>query len=224
MLSSTSTVIMGPPPAPPPQALNLLLQPATGGALGSLAGLIASAGATVQATGIPDLYEVQGTAAVMGPLTAELAASPAVQYADAPKTVSVADAPNDPSYLNDTQWYLDGTWGINAPGAWSVNSGSSQVIVADTDTGIAYNNPELVNNLWLNQAEIPSSVRPNLTDINGDGLITFTDLNQLGQPGARQDHRHAAAWSTGPPCWHRPAPAAGPTARPRTATPRIPAT
>ncbi len=32
--------------------------------------------------------------------------------------------------------------------------------------------------MWLNQAEIPSSVLPNLTDTNGDGLITFADLNQ----------------------------------------------
>ena len=89
----------------------------------------------------------------------------------------IADAPNNPSYLNNTQWYLDGSWGINAPGAWSVTTGSSQVIVADTDTGIGYNNTELLNNLWINQAEIPSSVRPNLTDTNGDGLITLADLN-----------------------------------------------
>ncbi len=192
MLSGTSATIMGPPPAAAAVAsssssgglLNLVLAPGAGGSLGSLAGLIASAGATAQATGIPGLYEVQGPAAAMGSLAAQLAASPAVEYAAPPMTVAVADAPNNPSYLNDTQWYLDGTWGINAPGAWSVTTGSSQVIVADTDTGIAYNNAALVDNLWLNQAEIPNSVRPNLTDTNGDGLITFTDLNQSVNQGS----------------------------------------
>ena len=52
-----------------------------------------------------------------------------------------------------------------------------QVIVADTDTGIDYNNPDLIDNVWLNQAEIPASVLPNLTDVYDDGVITFTDLN-----------------------------------------------
>jgi subtilisin family serine protease len=190
-LTGPSAVIMGPPPAAAAVVssssdglLNLVLQPGAGGSLGSLAGLIASAGATVHPVGIPGVYEVQGPPAAMGSLAAQLAASPAVEYAAPPKAVQIADAPNDPSYLNDTQWLLNGTWGINAPGAWSVTVGSSQVIVADSDTGISYNNAELVNNLWINQAEIPSSVRPNLTDTNGDGLITFADLNQPVNQGA----------------------------------------
>ena len=55
----------------------------------------------------------------------------------------IADAPNDPDYVNGTEWQLNGTWGINVPGAWNVTTGSAQVIVADTDTGIAYNDPDL---------------------------------------------------------------------------------
>ena len=51
------------------------------------------------------------------------------------------------------------------------------MIVADTDTGIAYNDPDLYDNVWINQAEIPSTVFPNLTDVDDDGVITFTDLN-----------------------------------------------
>ena len=178
MLSTTPAQIVGPVPLSTQQeTLNLVLQPGTGGALGSLAGLIASAGATVQATGIPGLYEVQAPASVVPSLEADLSASPAVESAALPQTVSVADAPNDPSYDNDTQWYLNGPFGINAPAGWGVITGSTQVIVADTDTGISYNDPELLNNIWINQAEIPASVRSNLTDTNGDGLITFADLN-----------------------------------------------
>ena len=75
------------------------------------------------------------------------------------------------------EWQLNGTWGINAPTAWNTTTGSNSVIVADVDTGIAYNHPDLVNNVWLNQAEIPASVLPNLTDVDGDGVISFGDLN-----------------------------------------------
>ena len=92
--------------------------------------------------------------------------------------------------------------------AWNTTTGSNQVIVADTDTGITYNHPDLYDNVWINQAEIPSSVLPNLTDVNGDGVITFYRLEcrgerSEGQPGARQDHRHQRrrASSPRPTCW-----------------------
>ena len=157
--------------------LNLVLAPATGGSLGPLAGLIAKAGGSVEATGIPGYYLVQAPAAAVGSLQTQLAGNSAVEYAAPPRTVQAADAPNNPSYDNNTEWFLNGQFGINAPGAWNVTTGSSQVIVADTDSGISYNNPQLLNNIWINQAEIPASVRTNLTDTNGDGLITFADLN-----------------------------------------------
>ena len=76
------------------------------------------------------------------------------------------------------------------PGAWNVTTGSNRVIVADTDTGINYNHPDLYDNVWINQAEIPASVLPNLTDVNGDGVITFTDLNN----SVNQGHR-ARSWT-----------------------------
>ena len=91
--------------------------------------------------------------------------------------LQIATVPNNPDYTNGDQWGLNGTWGINAPTAWNTTTGSDKVIVADIDTGIDYNNPDLIDNVWLNQAEIPSSVLPNLTDVDNDGVITFADLN-----------------------------------------------
>ena len=88
-----------------------------------------------------------------------------------------AAAPNDPQYVNGSQWALNGVWGINAPTAWNTTTGSNSVIVADVDTGLDYNHPDLTINVWINQGEIPSTVLSNLTDVNGDGLITFSDLN-----------------------------------------------
>ena len=73
--------------------------------------------------------------------------------------------PNDPDYVNGDQWQLNGTWGVNAPAAWNVTTGSDTVIVADVDTGLNYNLPDIYDNVWLNQPEIPASVIGNLTDV-----------------------------------------------------------
>jgi hypothetical protein len=47
-----------------------------------------------------------------------------------------------------------------------------------------YNLADMNYNVWLNQAEIPASVRPNLTDVNSDGFITFSDLNNSVNQGS----------------------------------------
>src|SRR5262249_33921730 len=77
---------------------------------------------------------------------------------------------------------------------WDATTGSTLVTIADIDTGMDYNHPDLYLNVWVNQAEIPtipfttafdlahglplgSSRRSILTDTDGDGLITFYDLN-----------------------------------------------
>lgn len=53
--------------------------------------------------------------------------------------------PNDDFFNN--QWYLDNpsnpTFDINAPEAWTINSGRNDVIIAVLDGGINYNHPDL---------------------------------------------------------------------------------
>ncbi len=139
--------------------------------------LITAAGATVAPTSVAGLYTVEGPTAGLGQLAADFSASPAVAYAQPVQTFQVQTAPNDPLYTAGDQWQLNGTWGVNAPTAWNVTTGSNQVIVADVDTGLNYNLADVYDNVWLNQPEIPASVIGNLTDSNADGLITFTDLN-----------------------------------------------
>ena len=142
------SAIVGPLPssltaAPAQATLNLQLQAVAPSALAALTPLITADGATIQATTVAGLYELQGPAAKMNQLASLLAANSSVQYAQPRSTVSDLMVPNDPYYTNNDQWQLNGTWGINAPGAWNVTTGSDQVIVADTDTGIAYNLPDL---------------------------------------------------------------------------------
>jgi subtilisin family serine protease len=165
------------------ETLDVQLQPDASRALSQLAPLLATAGATVQPTSISGLYEVSGASAQIGQLASQLSASPLVQYASPMQMLHVADVPNDPQYVSGNQWALNGVWGIDAPTAWNTTTGSYHVIVADVDTGMDYNHPDLATNVWINQAEIPSTVLPNLTDVNGDGLITFSDLDNPDNQG-----------------------------------------
>ena len=89
MLSGTPGPISGPVPAVPDGPMfNLVLEPSAGGSLGSLAGEIARAGGTAEATGLPGYFLVQAPAEEVGPLETQLAASPAVEYAAAPRTAA----------------------------------------------------------------------------------------------------------------------------------------
>jgi len=86
-----------------------------------------------------------------------------------------ADAvtPNDPGFtdlwgLNNTG-QTGGTAGadISAPEAWSTTTGSSGVVVADIDTGVAYDHVDLAANMWHNPGEIPG----NGIDDDGNGYV-----------------------------------------------------
>ncbi|MBI3409188.1 MAG: tandem-95 repeat protein [Planctomycetes bacterium] len=119
---------------------------------------------------------------------------PGVKYAEPDWIVHASLLPNDPNFgqeygLNNTGQSINGgapgkpDADIDAPEAWDINTGSTKVVVADIDTGIDYNHPDLYLNIWINQQEIPTAIRSTLTDTDGDGLITFYDLNNAVNQG-----------------------------------------
>ncbi len=65
--------------------------------------------------------------------------------------------------LHETEYQGDYTldnWGlerINAPGAWNINAGSKDVVVAVIDTGVDYRHPDLQNNMWSNEEGSPGA-------------------------------------------------------------------
>jgi subtilisin family serine protease len=98
-----------------------------------------------------------------------------------PGIVSIAGGlvtPNDTKYTS--QWDLQNT---SVPEAWTVSTGSTKTTVGVLDTGVDYNHPDLYENIWINQKEIPASRLKNLIDVDGDGLITFYDLNDPRNQG-----------------------------------------
>lgn len=81
--------------------------------------------------------------------------------------------PNDPYF--STQWGLHNTGqsggvvdaDIDAPEAWDITTGGSEVVVGMIDTGISYTHPDLAANIWTNPFEIPG----NGIDDEGNGYI-----------------------------------------------------
>jgi hypothetical protein len=82
--------------------------------------------------------------------------------------------PNDPFYNN-----LYGMPQINAPQAWDEHQGDQEFVIAVIDTGVDYNHPDLVDNIWTNPGEIAG----NGQDDDGNGYIDdvhgydFADYN-----------------------------------------------
>ena len=107
--------------------------------------------------------------------TKRLAANPGVLYAE-PNYIqhAVATLPNDPLFNN--LWGLNNTGqtggtpdaDIDAPEAWDVSLGSSDMVVCVIDTGVTYTHPDLAANMWTNAVELGGTSG---VDDDGNGYV-----------------------------------------------------
>ena len=107
---------------------------------------------------------------------------------------------------NDKDWYYDQQWGllntgansrgtnrrgvagmdVNAENAWQITGGSNEVVIAVIDTGIDYDHPDLMANMWVNELE--KNGEPGVDD-DGNGFIddihgyNFVDENGYPMDG-----------------------------------------
>jgi subtilisin family serine protease len=89
--------------------------------------------------------------------------NPNVIYADINGFASLCLDPNDPDF--DKQWHLENTGqtggkddcDIDVTKVWDKTTGNPDIKIAFIDTGVDYNHPDLADNIWINEDEIPDN-------------------------------------------------------------------
>jgi subtilisin family serine protease len=116
-------------------------------------------------------------------LVKRLSSDSSVAYAELDFRQSVALVPNDARF--NELWGLHNTGqtggapdaDVDAPEAWNIATGSSDVVVGVIDTGVDYTHPDLADNIWTNSGEIPGDGIDNdgngyIDDVHGINVIT----------------------------------------------------
>ncbi len=91
-----------------------------------------------------------------------------IEYTEPDYYAELGLEPDDKYYNRQGSWGqtyywgepYDDQWGlklIEAAGAWDIATGDSSIVIAISDTGIDYNHPDLVDNIWMNPGEIPGN-------------------------------------------------------------------
>ena len=121
-------------------------------------------------------------------MDAEIAAlenDPDVEAAQPNFIREITLVPNDPYWTSNSLW---GLVKIQASSAWTISTGSQQVVVADIDTGVNYTHPDLAQNMWRNPGEVAGNGRDD--DANGyvDDVYGIDPYNDDSDP--MDDHSH----------------------------------
>ncbi len=100
--------------------------------------------------------------------------------------VEVSATPND-SRLSE-QWAHVGSDGIGSLEAWSTYTGGTNTVIAVLDSGVDYNHPDLVDNMWRNPFEVAGNGIDD--DANGyiDDIFGMSGVTGNGNPMDDNSH------------------------------------
>ncbi len=150
-----------------------------------------------------DTDEEEKLAYVPAQVTQDFIASverdPRVEFAEPNYLLSVDFGPNEfmwPQALTPDDPQFDEMWGLNntgqtggtddadidAPEAWEITTGSTEILVGVIDTGVDYDHEDLAANMWVNPDEIPDNGIDD--DDNGyvDDIHGINAINDSGDP------------------------------------------
>jgi len=109
---------------------------------------------------------------------------------------AASTTPDDPAMADGSLWGLHNTGqsggtvdaDIDAPEAWDLTTGSSDVVLAVIDTGVDYTHADLADNMWINPGEIAGDGIDN--DSNGytDDIYGWDFVNDDNDPMDGHDH------------------------------------
>lgn len=96
----------------------------------------------------------------------------------------VAYTPNDPQYAS--QWFLPQIYANRAWDLWTDEGnipGDSTIVVGIVDTGVQWDHPDLVENLWQNLAEDADGDGATIEYVNGSWQLDQGDLDDTDADG-----------------------------------------
>ncbi len=104
-------------------------------------------------------------------LAAKLKRRPDIEYAVPRYYRYLQETPNDPlkgKHLQFHRFYQ----------AWDETTGSKEVIIGIIDSGVDYTHEDLLNEIWINQDEIPQNWRDSL-DTDNSGTVTPREIQDF---------------------------------------------
>ncbi|HUT71901.1 MAG TPA: S8 family serine peptidase [Desulfatiglandales bacterium] len=123
---------------------------------------------------------------------------PDVVYAEPNYYVHATETPDDTFFsrlwaLHNTGQFVNGMNGtldadIDAPEAWEITTGSTEVIIAVVDSGVDYNHPDLEAHIWINPGEIPGDGEDNDNNLLKDDVRGWDFVDIDNDPMDSDDH------------------------------------